>query len=164
MKLEIREIPEHFAYTAEYIVDSYNDFFDVETGVNSLQDLEDLMHAENPGVVVPEIPDDYNYFVHPQGVVPEGKMQLSYYDMVDRKGIDNAEGKYRFVTVPAVKAAVIPWQGANTTVPEGIAKAFAIIKDAGLEIAGDTRVSAIHGPWDREDENEYLVEIQVPVK
>ena len=91
-------------------------------------------------------------------------MHVVYYDMVDRKGKDNPDGKYRFVDRPQIKALVIPWEGPNPSVPEGIARAFALVKEAGLEIAGDTRVSAIHGPWDREDEKEYLVEIQIPVK
>jgi len=164
MEFELREIPEHIAYTAEYDVKSYNDFFDFETGENYLQNLEDLMHEENPDVVVPEIPDDYNYFTHPKGEVPQGKMHMKYYDMVDRKGKDNKEGKYKFVTVPGVKAVVVPWQGANSTIPQGIGEALSLAKKNGFEIAGDTRVSAIHGPWDRDDENEYLVEIQVPVK
>ncbi len=164
MQLTIKSIPEHIAYTAEYDVDCYDDFFDVRTGTNSLQDLEDLMHEDNPDVVVPEIPDDYNYFTHPAGEVPGDRMHVRYYDMVDRKGKDNPDGKYRFVTVPAVRAATMLWEGPNRTMPEGIARAFALIKEAGLEIAGDTRTSAIHGPWDREDEAEYLMEIQVPVK
>ena len=117
MKLEIREIPEHIAYTAEYDVDCYDDFFDVRTGENSLQDLEDLMHEDNPDVVVPAIPNDYNYFTHPAGIVPEQPMHVHYNDMVDRFGCDNPDGKYRFVTVPAVRAAVIPWEGPNRTVP-----------------------------------------------
>lgn len=164
MKLEIRDIPEHIAYTTEYDIDSFNDFFDPETGGNILQDLEDLMHEDNPDVVVPEIPDDYNYLAVPAGVVPEGRRHISYFDMVDRKGKDNPDGAYRFVTVPAVRAAVLPWEGPYDTIDEGIARAFALVKEAGLEVAGDTRISAIHGPWDREDEAEYLMEIQVPVK
>lgn len=164
MKYEIREIPAHIAYTAEYDVGSYNDFFDPQAGTNDLQDLEDLMHEDNPDVVVPEIPNDYNYFTHPAGIVPQSPMHVVYYDMVDRKGKDNPDGKYRFVDRPQIKALVIPWEGPNPSVPEGIARAFALVKEAGLEIAGDTRVSAIHGPWDREDEKEYLVEIQIPVK
>lgn len=164
MELEIRVIPGHIAYTAEYDVGCYDDFFDVAAGTNSLQDLEDLMHETNPDVVVPDIPDDYNYFTHPAGKVPEGRMHVRYFDMVDRFGKDDPEGRYRFVSVPEARCAVLSWQGPNATVSEGIARAFALVEEAGFEIAGDTRVSAIHGPWDREDEAEYLVEIQVPVR
>lgn len=163
MNLEIRIIPEHIAYTAEFEVDSYDDFFDFETGENYLQDLEDLMHEDNPDVVVPEIPNDYNYFTHPAGQVPQGRMTVHYYDMVDRKGIDSPDGDYKFVTVPEAKVAVMPWQGPNPTVPQGIYQALVLVDEVGLTVAGDTRVSAIHGPWDREDPSEYLVEIQIPV-
>lgn len=162
--LEIRTIPEHIAYTAEYDIESYYDFFDFETGGNDLQDLEDLMHQENPDVMVPEMPDDYNYFTHPAGTVPQGKMHITYYDMVDRRGVDNPDGKYRFVTVPEVKAAVIQHQGPFSKVPDSLEKVFQLIKEQGLSVCGDSRVSAIHGPWDRESEDDYLMEIQVPVE
>ena len=49
--VEIKIIPEHVAYTAEYTVKDYNDFYNDETGENLLADLDELMHAENPGAV-----------------------------------------------------------------------------------------------------------------
>ncbi len=162
--IEIREIPEHIAYMAEYDIESYYDFFDFETGGNHLQALEDLMHRENPEVVVPEIPDDYNYFTHPMGETPRGKMHIKYYDMVDKAGIDNPDGKYKFVTVPAIKAAVTQHTGSFSQVPKSFERIFKQIRKQGLTIVGDSRVSAIHGPWDCQTETEYLLEIQVPVK
>lgn len=83
-KFEIRTIPGHISYMAEYDIDSYYEFFDFETGDNQLQDLEKLMHLENPDVTVPEMPDDYNYFTQPMATIPEGKMHIKYYDMVDK--------------------------------------------------------------------------------
>lgn len=163
-ELELRMIPGHIAYMAEYDIESYYDFFDFETGGNDLQELEDLMHLENPDVIVPEMPDDYNYFTHPQGTVPQGRMHIKYYDMVDRKGIDNADGKYKFVTVPEVKAAVTEHRGAFSQVADSLAKMLEQIESQGLIVCGDSRISAIHGPWDRQTEDEYLLEIQVPVK
>lgn len=162
--LEIRTIPAHIAYMAEYDIESYYDFFDFSTGANDLQDLEDLMHRENPDVAVPEMPDDYNYFTHPQGTVPQGKMHIKYYDMVDRKGIDNPDGKYKFVAVPEAKAAVTEHQGDFSKALDSLAKMFEQIEAQELTVCGDSRISAIHGPWDRKAEDEYLLEIQVPVK
>ena len=116
--LEIKIIPEHIAYTVEYDTAGEYDFFDFETGDNTLQDLEDLVLSENPGVTVPEIPDDYNYTTYPAGVIPSGKMRVSYYDMVNKMGKDNPDGKYRFVTVPEVKAAVMYHKGKNEGIDE----------------------------------------------
>ena len=126
--LEIKIIPEHIAYTVEYDTAGEYDFFDFETGDNTLQDLEDLVLSENPGVTVPEIPDDYNYTTYPAGVIPSGKMRVSYYDMVNKMGKDNPDGKYRFVTVPEVKAAVMYHKGAFSKIPESIKKIFESIE------------------------------------
>lgn len=163
-KFEIRTIPGHIAYMAEYDIDSYYEFFDFETGDNQLQDLEDLMHSENPDVTVPEMPDDYNYFTHPMATIPEGKMHIKYYDMVEKSGVDNPDGKYRFVEVPEVKAAVIEHHGAFSKIANSIREIFELINEEGFTVSGDTRVSAIHGPWDRDSEEDYLMEIEVPIK
>lgn len=117
------------------------------------------MHRQNLEVVVPEIPDDYNYFTHPQG-----KMHVRYYDMVDKAGFDDPDGKYRFVGVSEVKAAVMQHKGPFSQIAGSFEKIFRQIEKQGLTIAGDSRVSAIPGPWDRNTEAEYLMEIQIPVK
>lgn len=162
--IKIKEIPEHIAYTAEFDIDDYYDFFDFETDSNSLVNLEELMHRENPGVNVPEIPDDYNYFTHPQGVVPKGRMHIHYYDMVDRAGMDNADGKYRFVVVPKIRAACMMHRGSFRDIDKTLRSAFLGIRKAGFTVCGDSRISAIHGPWDRESWSDHLVEIQIPIE
>ncbi len=160
----IKIIPEHIAYTAEYDISDYYDFYDFETGSNILLDLEELMHEENPDVHVPEIPNDYNYFTHPQGEIPQGRMHVHYYDMVDCKGIDNKDGKYRFVTVPEINAVCKMHSGSFNNIGSALEKQYSEIEKAGLTICGDSRISAIHGPWDCDDEEDYLLEIQIPVK
>lgn len=163
-RLEIKIIPEHFAYTAEYDVDNYMSFFDEETGENILQDLEDLMHEENPDVIVPEIPDDYNYITHATGQIPSPPMHVKYYDMVDRMGKDNADGAYRFVKVPEVKAATMLYKGPFETIPDGFAQLFALIEKENYTVCGESRASAIHGPWDRDNKEDYVMELQVPIE
>ena len=56
----IRKIPAHIVYRAEYDVNSLMDFFNPETDENELYDLQLEMEADNPGVTVPEIGEDYN--------------------------------------------------------------------------------------------------------
>lgn len=160
--VEIRRIPEHIAYMSEYDIFDYNDFFDEETGDNSLADLEEIMRAENPGVEVPEMPNDYNYFTHEPGARIEKPMHVKYYDMVNKKGTDT--DKYRFVTVPEVTAAVMRHEGPYEDVGQTYDLLYRWIEENGYEIAGPGRSSAIHGPWDRDDKKEYLMEIQIPVE
>ena len=161
-RVEIRTIPEHVAYTAEYDVETYNDFFNEETGDNILADLEVLMHSENPDVIVPEIPDDYNYLTHEAGEQIKSPMHVKYYDMVNKAGKDS--DSYRFVTVPEVTAAVMLYEGPFENVGEAYEEVYQWIRQNNYEIAGPGRSSCIHGPWDRSSRSEYLTEIQIPIK
>ena len=43
-------------------------------------------------------------------------------------------------------------------------KVLAYIQEQGLQIVGYPRFSYIDGPWNKENESEWLTEIQVPVQ
>ncbi len=160
----IRKIPAHIVYRAEYDVNSLMDFFNPETDENELYDLQLEMEADNPGVTVPEIDEDYNYFGYPVRRNADGTMHVCYSDMVDKMGDDSKSGSYRFFEVPEVTAACYMHQGPFDSFEEG----FAIVKDwlkaNGYETEGKGRLSAIHGPWDRENEAEYVNECQIIIK
>lgn len=161
-RVEIKIIPEHVAYTAEYDVKNYNDFFNEETGDNILADLDERMHAENPGVLVPETPDDYNYFTHEAGMPVKSPMHIRYFDKVNKAGKDTK--LYKFVTVPEAKAATMFHEGPFEEVGETYNMLYEWIIENGYFVSGDGRSSCIHGPWDRSSRSEYLIEVQIPIK
>lgn len=163
-EVEIRTIPAHVVYRAEYDVKGVDDFFDPETDRNILYDLQYLMEDENPDVHVPEDGEDYNYFEYPYPENPDGTVHIVYRDMVDVMGKDNADGAYAFEQVPEIEAAVLYHVGRFDSVGDGFARVYDWIEANGYEIAGPGRVSAIHGPWDRENPDEYANECQVPVR
>ena len=162
--ITIRKIPSCIVYTAEYDVPGVDSFFDEETGDNALYDLQYLMEAENPDVHVPDIPDDYNFFFYPLEKNPDGTIHVIYCDMVDKAGTDSPSGAYRFTEIPEIQAAVLMHKGAFDTIDKGFALVQQWVKDNGYEICGPGRISAVHGPWDREDPNEYVNELQIPVR
>lgn len=163
MNVEIVTIPAHFAYEREYLINGYEDFFDEETGDNKLQELEDRMLAANPNVVIPESPNDYNYFIHDMDEDFKGTMHVIYRDMVENKGED-AQGDYRFVDVPEVEAVTAFHEGPYETIGDTFKKIYNWMNANGYEPAEGGRSSAIHGPWDRESPNDYVNEIQIPIK
>lgn len=163
-EITVKKIPSHVVYKAEYDIRGISDFFNLETGENYLYDLQYLMEAENPAVNVPDFDNDYNYFEYPYGRNGDGTIHVVYRDMVDRMGRDNAKGSYVFEEMPEIKAAVLEHTGSFDSVGEGFEKVYEWIRENGYEIAGKGRISAIHGPWDRDNENEYVNECQVPVK
>ena len=73
-------------------------------------------------------------------------------------------GELRFKTLPEVQAACIFHKGSYRTFPESYEAVLRYIEENGYEIAGEIRESYIDGVWNKDDESQWLSEIQVPVR
>ena len=163
-EIQIKTIPAHAVYSAEYDIKSFMDFFDPETDGNQLYDLQFEMEADNPDVHVPEIGEDYNYFEYPVRRNEDGTIHVIYCDLVDKVGKDSPAGSYRFREIPEVKAACYMHQGPFDSFEDGFAVVLDWIRANGYETDGIGRLSAIHGPWDRDSEDEYVNECQIIIQ
>ena len=161
--ITIKTIPSCIVYRAEYDLKSISDFFNMDTGDNMLYDLQYMMESENPGVIVPELGEDYNFFQLPMEENPDGTKHIVYRDMTIGMGVDSSCGAYRFETIPEITAASIFHLGPYETVESAFAYVMDWIFKNGYIAAGPGRCSAIHGPWDRDNPEDYVNEIQVPI-
>ena len=73
-------------------------------------------------------------------------------------------GDLRFKTIPEIQAACIFHKGSYRTFSESYETVLRYIAENGYEIAGQIRESYIDGVWNKDDESQWLSEIQVPVK
>ena len=73
-------------------------------------------------------------------------------------------GELRFRNLPAIRAACVYHRGSYRTFSESYEAVLRYIEENGYEIAGEIRESYIDGVWNREDERQWLSEIQVPVR
>ena len=73
-------------------------------------------------------------------------------------------GGLYFRTLPETQAACIYHKGSYGTLSESYAVVLRYIEENGYEIAGAIRESYIDGVWNKEDESQWLSEIQVPVR
>lgn len=73
-------------------------------------------------------------------------------------------GGLYFRTLPEILAACIYHRGSYGTLPESYEAVLRYIEENGYEIAGDIRESYIDGVWNKDDESQWLSEIQVPVR
>lgn len=162
-RITIKTIPAHFVYRAEYDQKSIMDFFDMETDENILYDLQELMESENPEVKVPDDGTDYNYWQLPLHENPDGTKHIIYRDMVDRMGQDSPSGAYVFEEVPEATVAELIHTGSYETVEKVYYRVIDWAEQNGYSVAGPGRCSAVNGPWDRDDPEEFVNEIQVPV-
>ncbi len=73
-------------------------------------------------------------------------------------------GDLRFKTLPEIQAACIFHKGSYTAFPESYETVLKYIEENEYEIVGPIRESYIDGVWNKEDESQWLSEIQVPVR
>ena len=73
-------------------------------------------------------------------------------------------GELRFKTLPEIRAACVFHKGSYRTFSESFEAVLRYIEENGYEIAGEIRESYIDGIWNKDDESQWLSEIQVPVK
>ena len=76
----------------------------------------------------------------------------------------NETGDLKFKTLPPIQAACVFHKGSYRTFSESYETVLRYIEENGYEIAGEIRESYIDGVWNKEDESQWLSEIQVPVR
>lgn len=73
-------------------------------------------------------------------------------------------GELKFKFVPETLAACIFHKGSYNNFSQSYETVIKYIQENGYEISGEIRESYIDGAWNKEDESEWLSEIQVPVR
>lgn len=73
-------------------------------------------------------------------------------------------GELHFKTMPKLQVASIFHKGSYNTLTASYESVLRYVEDNGYEIVGAIRESYIDGVWNKEDESEWLTEIQVPIK
>ncbi len=135
--------------------------------VNSYQDLFNLC----PNVIGPEMQrlgcvcsePGYCYTIDHNKEHKETNIEIEYCEAVTEKK-ENSD-LIQFKDVPAVKKALcFNHYGSYDKFPETWAKIYAFIEDNGYNIVDDPRFSYIDGIWNKNDESEWLTEIQVPIE
>lgn len=159
-KAEIKRIPEHIVYYKDFFAESIEDFLIISKEDNFLQDLSDRVMAENPQIDLTE--PDYNVLVYMDGDFREKDIHYRFCDAVTGFGQDG--GDYHFQKVEPFTVVAVLHKGPYSRLREAYDFAHDWMKANGYEQAGPPRDSAIDGCWNRESEEEYLTEIQIPVR
>ena len=73
-------------------------------------------------------------------------------------------GELRYKQMPAIQAACIFHKGSYNTLAEAYETVLEYVENNDYEIIGEIRENYIDGVWNKESENEWLTEIQVPVR
>jgi DNA-binding transcriptional MerR regulator/DNA gyrase inhibitor GyrI len=135
--------------------------------ITSYQELFNLC----PNVIGPEMArlgcicakPEYAYTIDHNKEYSDTNIDLEYCEAVVEKR-ENSD-LIQFKNVAAVKTAICAnHYGVYDTFPQTFARLYEYIEQNGFRIADDPRFCYIDGIWNKESEEEWLTEIQVPVE
>ena len=155
MKNEIflKEIPKYIIYYRDGIIGDFSKITDfvLETG-------EECGRA-NPTLKC--ITPDYCYISYLDGEYKESNIKIRYAQAVEKEGKETANVK--FMKAPAIMAICIYHKGAYDNLRDSYNAILKFIEDNGYEIVDYPRECYIDGCWNKDNEDDYLTEIEFPV-
>jgi effector-binding domain-containing protein/DNA-binding transcriptional MerR regulator len=149
----IKEIPQAIVCTMKRRIKSYDALFELMPQMGAQMELLDCKCAQ-PAYC-------FTHYLEPE--YKEEDILVEICEAVTEKKQDAGEIAFKvFPKVPT--AACIFHKGSYNTLHKSYAMLLQYIEENGYKICGNIRESYIDGVWNKETENEWLTEIQIPVK
>lgn len=148
----VKSIPEVIVATMKMRIESYDCLFELMPKMG--EEMERL------GCVCAE--PDYCFTHYLETGYKEEDILVETCEAVTEQKQDTEDLKFK--VLPEVKeAACIFHKGSYSTLSSSYAALLKFIEENGYEICGNIRESYIDGVWNKESEEEWLTEIQIPV-
>lgn len=147
----VKEIPAVTCACMKDVIDSYDCLFDL------MPRMGELMEETDCECAIPE----YCFTNYLEPGYKEEKIPVEICQAVTKER-EEKDGLY-FRTMPAVKAACVFHRGSYGTFAESYEIVLRYIEENGYKIVGPIRENYIDGVWNKEDESEWLSEIQIPI-
>ncbi|MCQ2463085.1 MAG: MerR family transcriptional regulator, partial [Clostridia bacterium] len=153
-QVTVKEIPEMIVYSSETVLAKYSDSMQwiPSVGAECLKLNPELRCAEPP----------YEFCEYLDGEYKETNIRVRHNEAVTAFGKENEHIKFR--TLPAAKVLSIYHKGPYDNIGEAYAYIMEYAEKNGYDIAGFARESYIDGIWNKESVEDWLTEIQLPVK
>ena len=150
----IKEIPEYVVFYKEGVLDKYQDVgeFVLLAG--------EQVRSSNPNLKC--IEPDYCFMEYLDGEYRESKIKARYSQAVESFGVETEDIKFK--KSPKVTVASIYHKGSYDNFRDSYSFIMKWIEDNGYEMDGFARESYIDGIWNKDNVEDWLTEIQVPVK
>lgn len=147
----VKTIPETVCAVMRRRIDSYDALFDI------MPELGGYMEDAGCVCALPE----YCFTQYLEPGFQEAQILVEVCEAVTEKKADR--GCLRFRTIPEIRAACIYHKGSYRDFPKTYEVILRYIEENGYEICGNIRESYINGVWNKDSEDEWLSEIQIPV-
>lgn len=147
----VKTIPETVCAVMRRRIDSYDALFDI------MPELGGYMEDAGCVCALPE----YCFTQYLEPGFQEAQILVEVCEAVTEKKADR--GCLRFRTIPEIRAACIYHKGSYRDFPKTYEVILRYIEENGYEICGNIRESYIDGVWNKDSEDKWLSEIQIPV-
>ena len=148
----IKELPEVIVASRRLVIKDYNELFKVAP------EMGEMMKAQNLKCAVPA----YCFNVYHDGEYKEKDIDVEICEAVVAAGSETKDLKFKKLS--KTKAACIYHKGPYEKLGLSYGKLIEWLKDNNYQPIDFFRESYIDGCWNKEDSNEWLTEIQVPIK
>ena len=148
----IKTIPETTVAFMRIRLESYDCLFD------RMPEMGKLMEKAGCECALPE----YCFTAYPEAGYKDADILADICESVVAAKKEN--GDLRFKTLSEIQAACVFHKGSYRSFSESYETVLRYIEENGYEIAGEIRESYIDGVWNKDDECQWLSEIQVPVR
>ena len=148
----IKTIPQTTVAFMQIRLESYDCLFD------RMPEMGTLMEKAGCECALPE----YCFTAYPEAGYKDADILVDICESV--VAAKKETGDLRFKTLPEIQAACVFHKGSYRTFAESYETVLRYIEENGYEIAGEIRESYIDGVWNKDDESQWLSEIQVPVR
>ncbi len=155
MKYQVTEkmIPEKIVYTAETVLKSYSDSMQWIPSVGAeCQRLNPDLKCTDP---------QYEFCEYLDGEHKETDIRIRHSEAVTAFGKENE--RIHFRTLPETNVLSIYHKGAYDKIGEAYAFLMKYAEQNGYTVSGLARECYIDGIWNKESEEEWLTEIQLPI-
>ena len=148
----IKEVPECKVAYIKTRLDSYDNLFE------KMPQMGELMERAGCICALPE----YCFTNYLEPISKEEDILVELCESVTECKDD--VGELHFKTMPKIQAASVFHKGSYHTLAASYERVLKYVEDHGYEIAGAIRESYIDGVWNKDDESEWLTEIQAPIR
>ncbi len=149
----IKEIPGCLVYSVEFTVPNYDSFMEAIPAIGK------KIEEKYPDLkcTVPE----YCFIRYLDGEYKEKDIRVELCEAIDNKKLDFDDVVFKYLD--AIKVVSVMHKGPYTRLGEAYAFAMKWIDENGYTVADAPRESYIDGIWNKDSEEEWLTEIQIPI-
>lgn len=149
----IKSLPEVIVASMRTVVDSYDTYFDIVPKMGE--------YMREVGAVCRD--PEYCFTIYHDGEYKENDMDVEICEAVIKKCKENDKVKFKPINyVP--EAACILHKGPYSTLEKSYNEIFSWIYESDYEVVDNPRESYIDGIWNKDSPEDWLTEIQIPIK